>query len=250
MRIGRFLQKIYRFLESLPAVPSRACVCCGKTASGHTESGALCETCSSQIPWIRAVSCPVCGRAEECPDCVRREQSHLVLHRSAVRYNAAMKGWLARYKYRGDERLAPLFAEMAAHAFRMLLQEAGEHELRSACFTFIPLSRERFEERGFNQSEQLARRLGGIFGLPVVPMLERGRHTQKQSFKTRRERLLDLKGAFNFNLPESFERKHFPNGPIILVDDVYTTGSTLNECAAVIRSQLDVEVYGLTWARA
>lgn len=250
MRIGQLLKEVFRIAESLLAVHSRACVCCGKKTSAHSESGALCTECSSQIPWIRTVSCPICGRAGECPDCIRREQTHFVLHRSAVRYDATMKRWLARYKYRGDERLGPLFAEMAAYAFRMLLQESGEHALKSACLTYIPLSRERLEERGFNQSEQLARGLGGEFGLPVVPLLERRRHTQKQSFKTRRERLEDLKDAFHFSLHESFEMKRFPYRSIILVDDVYTTGSTLNECAGVIRSRLDAEVYGLTWARA
>lgn len=250
MRIGQLFQNVYRIAESLLAVKSRVCICCGKTTSAHTKSGSLCAACSSQIPWIRAVSCPVCGRAGECTDCIRREQTYFAVHRSAVRYDATMKQWLARYKYRGDERLGPLLAEMTAHALRMLLQETGEHMLKSTCLTYIPLSRERLMERGFNQSEQLARGLGGEFGLPVVPMLERRRHTQKQSFKTRRERLEDLKDAFHFSLHEGAEMKRFPYSPIILVDDVYTTGSTLNECAGVIRSRLAAEVYGLTWARA
>ncbi|GAA0137587.1 hypothetical protein YSY43_44280 [Paenibacillus sp. YSY-4.3] len=138
--------------------------------------------------------------------------------------------------------------------------------------TFVPLSEERWVERGFNQAEELARgaalaggRTGS--GLPLLNLLMRTRHTDKQSFKSRYERLKNMQGVFQAlpNAPERLARAISQSrrlcydyaGPIrlLLVDDVYTTGSTVNACAAVLQNICaglgsSGEIYSLTWARS
>lgn len=239
-------------ISRLIAPNDRCCIICSSSLTSASSSlldQMLCKRCCSQIPWIAPsdVKCKTCGRYETCPDCSRRIDPQFVLSRSAVRYDALMKEWLGRLKYRGDERLHRLFAEMMRGAFERLLLELKRKPKQIACLTYVPLSDERLQERGFNQTEQIARALAAPYRLPVLPLLRRIRHTGKQSYKSRVERLYDLKGAFERNqflLPVGVE-----TSPIILLDDVYTTGSTLHECAGALRGSATVHVYGLTWAR-
>jgi ComF family protein len=213
----------------------------------------LCKTCFDCIPWIREIHCMSCGRYEACYDCRRRENAALLRNRSAVQYNAMMKEWLSLFKYRGDEGLLQLFAAMLMHAYHKLMESDGLVNTRFDVITFVPLSDERLMERGFNQADLLARELGRSVGIPVVVLLKRLRHTHKQSFKGRSERLADLSGAFGVSV-EALQgvNSQIQINPlrILLIDDVYTTGSTLNQCAVEIRKHLPTaQVYGLTWAR-
>ncbi len=128
---------------------------------------------------------------------------------------------------------------------------AGKEAVR--VLTYVPVSEERYRERGFNQAERLAAGLGQRCRVPVYPLLKRTRHTDKQSFKKRSDRLGDLEGAFTTD-PDGLQElanRFGSTAPkqIYIVDDVYTTGSTLNQCARVIKSSLPAEVYGLCWAR-
>ncbi|WP_438447391.1 ComF family protein [Gorillibacterium sp. sgz5001074] len=208
----------------------------------------LCRECFNTIPWIRSIRCPVCGRYEDCPDCVRRQRPPLLMNRSAVEYDDRMKNLLALYKYRGDERLSRLLGRMLVHAYRAF--PAG---VRFDLLTYVPLSKDRLKERGFNQAEETARVLAGLVRLPVVPLLMRTRITEKMSFQSRQERLASLQGAFAMSAERGAKlRKHFGGRPlsIAIVDDVYTTGSTLNHCASAVHEVMpEAKVYGLCWAR-
>lgn len=260
--IRSFIPLLGRLRDALRA-EGDVCLACGALLSGPAGSGSagldrfLCIRCREDVPWIRPadVRCAVCGRPEECPDCPRRTDADFVLNRSAVRYTAGMKEWLARLKYRGDEKLADLFAFMMAGTLERLMEERGLRRRDFACLTCVPLSEERLKERGFNQTELIARRLAAISRIPFVPLLRRTRHTGKMSQKTRAERLRHLEGAFA--VPEDAGRGRLVPSPrggrpvrILLADDVYTTGSTMQECARTLRRRFpEAEVYGLTWAR-
>jgi len=203
----------------------------------------LCPTCLSDIPWITHPLCRVCGRAESCDDCARRKVRHYEACRCAVRYNDAMREWLARYKYRGNERLAPILAAMLAYVY-----ESRFASLSFAVITSVPLSSERLRERGFNQAECLAVKLAEWYSIPYVPLLRRTRHTEKQSLKSRRSRVIDMRGIFE-SRNEQVHSGPFA-GNLLLLDDVYTTGSTIDECARIIRGAYpDARIYGLAWAR-
>lgn len=274
-RLNQFLSGMLRPIHQLLARTGDSCLACGKRISvevpGYPE---LCLTCYASIPWIIDPRCPVCGRHVGCPDCSRGRdiQRPLVMNRSSVAYNAAMRQWLALYKYRGHEAYSAVLARMMGRALEQMKKELG---LRGAFFdavTFVPLSEERWGERGFNQAEELARGAalaGGNRGrsLPLLHLLARVRHTGKQSFKSRNERLKSMQGVFQA-LPHAAEqlgriilrpgrvRIDQEKGiRLLLVDDVYTTGSTMNACAAVLQhscAELGYcgEIYGLTWARS
>lgn len=270
-------------IHRLLAPSEEACLLCGRDIRRHAapflpvrNAGprralrSLCAVCLARIPWILTIACPVCGRPERCGDCLRRWERHFVCCRGAVRYDSAMKEWLALYKYRGLEKLEPVFAAMLSSAVELLLNplQGGVDVVTS-----VPLAEGRLEDRGFNQAERLAMRVAQWYGLPYRPLLRRTQHTEKQSFKSRRERLDNMKGTFAL-LEDGVERAvsfgpqpdgnprlvpHYRRTPsaaagplrVLLVDDIYTTGSTMNECAAVLRRGYPgCEVYGVLWARS
>ncbi|WP_251036084.1 ComF family protein [Paenibacillus sp. ISL-20] len=231
--------------------------------------------------------CWRCGRGIGCPDCIRlgMNERSFILNRSAVTYDTQMREWLAQYKYRGNERYAPLLIEMMLRVYTLLHREANIHLGNKGsrnsgnipwsihAVTSVPVSEERLQERGFNQAEVLAQGLALRIKVPCVRMLERRRHTDKQSFKSRMDRLKDMEGVFGAlqDAPDvlwSISRQGVEHtrsqvgtsrirGPlrILLVDDIYTTGSTINACAQVLRRyesivEMPIEIYSLTWARS
>jgi competence protein ComFC len=231
------------------------CIICNGIYSDVSGGLPLCRKCCGHIPWIKPsdIVCQVCGRYEECPDCSRRSGTWFESNHSVVRYDHVMKDWLGRFKYRGNERLQLLFAGMFVSLFHRFLADQQWRSRDVTLLTYVPLSRERLEERGFNQAELFTRALSSAFRVPVIPLLDRVRHTGKQSYKTRGERLHDLRGVFVANssgVDQLFNGNRKEHMNIILVDDVYTTGSTVNECARIIREVVPCSrVFSLTWAR-
>ncbi|OUS75155.1 hypothetical protein B1748_18630 [Paenibacillus sp. MY03] len=219
----------------------------------------LCHRCRESIPWINRVECPHCGRDMNCEDCKRQPNRHFRLNRSAVAYDAVMRSWLAMYKYRGLERLGPALAEMLCPVYERLTEAAGG---RWDAMTYVPISDIRAEERGFNQSAAMAEYVSKRYGIPLHSLLKRTRHTEKMSFKTRTQRLRDAQGLFapreagfqelRANHPLHIGEKAMN---ILLVDDIFTTGSTADACSKALQAGarlLDTEacIYVLTWARS
>ncbi|RAI98892.1 putative amidophosphoribosyltransferase [Paenibacillus pabuli] len=179
------------------------------------------------------------------------------------------------------------------HHRRSLLQN-NKPQWRPDAVTYVPVSNERLAERGFNQAERLAAGLAAAVRLPVVDLLQRRINTTKQSFKTRGERMQTMQDAFAlqqggmeimFQLykaaSQSFQKNLYsqaansyaigqevspnirpttqgwqiPPLRLLLIDDIYTTGSTLDACGQVILNagssiNLPIEIYTLTLARS
>jgi competence protein ComFC len=211
----------------------------------------ICIPCSHQIPWITDVVCRACGRAATCADCHHRTTAgdfHLQQNCAAVRYTAAMKRWLAVFKYRGHEQWADVLAEMLQMVFRR------EYATNIDLLTFVPSSEKREQERTFNQAQSLAERLAVRVHLPCRSLLRRIRHTDKQSLKSRADRVADMKRSFQLDSAQTLyldEQLQKREGTlrILIVDDVYTTGSTLHQCAKTLSIIDGLQLYGLTWAR-
>jgi competence protein ComFC len=230
----------------------------------------LCYSCVNAIPWLTRsrIVCLRCGRGISCEDCIRQPHRSFICNRSAVQYDSTMKSWLALYKYRGNEELGLLLGTMLQPAFEELSHQLGAPTKRGkyrACWdavTYVPVSSARAEERGFNQAEQLAAQLAYHYQLPLLPLLNRERHTGKQSFKSRSERINDMKRLFRADtaslskLEQSYNRVSLSHtrshARVILIDDIYTTGSTAEACTEelIANSNFPLEVFVLTWARS
>ncbi len=207
------------------------------------EEVLLCDHCTKQLVPIEGECCVRCSRpfdglAEEfrkgefCYDCVRWEEDKewtvILEHNiSLYVYNDFLKGVISRYKFRGDYVLSKFLC-------KGLKKLVKEYDL----LVPIPLSIERLYERGFNQAEALIVESGYT---PTV-LLKRT-HTEKQSKKSREERIL-LSNIFKIASEEEFVGKK-----VLLVDDIYTTGSTLLHAAKLLKRQGALSVSSFTVAR-
>ncbi|MNI59695.1 DNA utilization protein GntX [compost metagenome] len=201
------------------------------------------------------------------------------MNRSAVAYNAVMKEWLAQYKFRGHEAYEPLMSRMMAEAMKRMLYELtlqrGGRGFRFDAVIPVPISEERMSERCFNQARSLAFGASAANKVPILEILHRN-HTKKQSFKSRRERMESMIGIYApsadalqcLNTIQKQVRREWKHsfcnqqefgqsGPLrlLIVDDVYTTGSTVDACAATLQMLCRSigaasEIYSLTWARS
>ncbi|MFK2826316.1 ComF family protein [Bacillus sp. B190/17] len=201
----------------------------------------ICAACRQPFERITGEGCRICSRTDSefitngvCFDCRRWEEDpvyHGVLaaNRSLYLYNEAMKAFIARFKYRGDYVLARVFAEELKAAAKKI-----DYDVVIA----VPLSEERLYERGFNQAEALAREAG----LHLIDVLQRV-HSEKQAKKSRAERL---------QAPQVFrlkEKSAVSNKKVLVIDDIYTTGSTLRQAAHLLKQMGAAQVQALTLAR-
>ena len=118
------------------------------------------------------------------------------------------------------------------------------YTFKDALITFVPLNSRRKAWRGFNQSEIFAKSIAEVLEFPVVNILSRIRNTKSQAGTSRKDRAENIKGAF-----ELVDNNVDKYNTIILVDDVFTTGATLEECARTIKAKYPhIKVFGLTFA--
>lgn len=199
-----------------------------------------CEDCSSKFSLIEGTVCPICNRSQTeektCYDCERWLADPvfgtvLTDNRSVFHYNEFMKDLIARYKYRGDARLANLFQQPLHTSF--MNNFASDYLLVP-----IPLSKKRLYERGFNQARLLAEQLNA----PIIEPLRRV-HFEKQSKKTRYERLQTENVFFINDSSEILSKK------LLLIDDIYTTGTTLRHAAKLLVENGAESVSSLTLIR-
>lgn len=149
---------------------------------------------------------------------------------------------IKRLKYTFSEEIADMLGKCAVER---LWEHVDWNDVE--CMVAVPLSRERLSWRGFNQAELLAKVVSRALcdrgvEVPVVHLLERTQDTAAQATLSRSERLTNLKGAFRFvgsRVPRS----------VLLIDDVYTTGATLNECASLLHEAGVTHVFGLAIAK-
>jgi len=211
------------------------CVGCG--ALGHW----LCPTCQEQMAPLEPPLCSQCGipltRAGLCSACASHPLPRFHL-RSAVFFEGPARQAVHRLKYRGQTAVAAPLAR--------IMYEMWERERPTAEVVVpVPLHPAREEERGFNQAALLARELSNLVGLPLAESgLQRVRHTPPQVGLSRRERQQNVRGGFRCQDPALRGRQ------ILLVDDVCTTGATLQAAAHALWEGGAGEVWAFTLARS
>lgn len=210
------------------------------------ETPFLCDTCESMLVPIGDAYCRTCGQgfdgasslAFRCGNCGDRELA-IDFAVSAFRGAGPGKALMHRFKYSKQRHLARLFGVMLDSVWR----DPRLNEVPSWWVVPVPLHPARLRERGFNQSEELARELirrapEGL-DLRLHRLLRRQRTTERQARLDRKERLVNLREVFApvRRLPKEPEG----GAAILLVDDVITTGTTVSECAAALREALEID---------
>lgn len=222
-----------RFLDLL--YPPQCAVCCEPLAAGNS----LCGPCKADLPRLTAPFCESCGEMFpgkidgpfECPNC-RDLSFAFEFARPALVRDPRTLDLIHRLKYSREIHLALELGRLAGEAF-------GDPRLKPALeegwpLIPVPLHRRRMQRRHFNQAEEIARVLSRQTGLPLLRGLQRKRPTHTQTLLTRKQRLENLRGAFETSRAARRWIATAPQGAV-LIDDVLTTGSTVHECAKVLR---------------
>lgn len=210
------------------------CVLCNE------EGAWVCRACRLNLEVKNIAACPVCkqkrDKGKTCTNCDSYLDRHLAIFDFK---NQKVKTIIHKFKYEYVTEilnsLLPVilsFLEKHEHAF----PESGK-------IVPVPLHKKRKSERGFDQAYLIAKILKKELDLPVLHSLTRVKNTKQQAELKRNERLSNVKGAFELDAEITCSE-------VVLVDDVFTTGATLEECAGVLKDKSEVtDITGFTLAR-
>lgn len=201
-------------------------------------NGPLCAPCLADLPWLPEACCPVCALpvpgSETCGHCLRDLPAY-TRTLALFSYAFPVDRLIQRLKYREHLALAPLLGELLAGHL---------HEEPPDVWLPMPLHARRLKERGFNQAVEIARELSARTGVSMQPgWAERVRDTPPQAGLKREARKKNLRGAFECS--SKVAGLH-----VGIVDDVMTTGSTLDELAKMLKAAGACEVSCVVVARA
>jgi ComF family protein len=220
----------------------RLCLFCG-TAVGEKAEVAVCPECEAQIEWVESPLCTCCGAVfasrdgadRVCGDCTA-DPPPFSRARAAAIYDGPAAQAVKRFKFTRQMAYLPVMQHWLQRP--LCLELVADADL----LVPVPLHLKRLKQRGFNQALFLAR------GFPQVPLgreaVVRLRHTVPQVELKPKERRDNVKGAFAVPDPALVKDKN-----VLLLDDVYTTGATVRECAKVLRRAGARRVEVLTVAR-
>jgi len=201
----------------------------------------LCSECLGKLPRLLPPFCPKCGKPQAsgivCPDC-RRRQAEIDGIRSPFRFDGLIREAVHQLKYQNLRAIAPFLAELLADYLEL-------SPLPGEVLVCVPLHPRRLRERGYNQSSLLARELGRRIDLLVIEdCLIRVKQAQPQVRAVNvEERRRNVADAF------MCRDERVSGKQIILIDDVCTSGATLESCAVALKSKGATSVWGLTLAR-
>ena len=214
----------------------RRCPVCGEIVK--PAGGLICPPCFQKLSFVIGPVCKKCGKEimdetmEFCEDCMAHRhafESGVAL----VNYDETARKSMVQIKYNNKREYLDFYGAALAVRYEKVIRR-----MHADVIIPVPVHRSRRRKRGFNQAEILAEILGERLEIPVeTDWLRRNRRTMPQKELSPAERLKNLAGAFYAErLPDGVQR-------VLLVDDIYTTGSTLEACAQVLRKAGAESVY-------
>jgi len=220
---------------------------------GQFSAELFCDTCRASVSPIQPPFCRRCGRAFDpksaagslCGEC-RRDAFHFDIARATATHTGALRRAIIAFKFSGRRRLQQPLGQMLTDFINQPTSGEGMDPAGLDVVVPVPLHEARERVRGFNQSLLLAERVADDMGRPLRPdVLVRRRHTQPQIDLTPARRRDNVRGAFAVTLPEAVTGR-----AVLLIDDVFTTGNTLSECARVLKRAGTARVVCLTLSRS
>lgn len=217
------------------------CAGCYKITSHKKTNKLICSDCLVQLKPSLYLHCPGCeARTVNGGPCLRCQgKTNLDQLIAPLAYKEKLVQEIIKaYKYAFIKGLSGPISKILIKYLRNLGEFKDWHLVP------VPLHKRRLNYRGYNQTELLAEQISKEFGLEIIPGLARIRYKKPQAELKKEKRILNPKGIFKCPVPESIKGKN-----IILVDDVYTTGATMNECARILKQAEAQKVIGLAIAR-
>ena len=222
------------------------CPCCERFSEEGKQG--FCSNCLSQIRWIEPPFCSICGipfisrevETHPCSACVTHRK-YFTIARALGAFEGSLQETIHRWKYQGKTYLTPFFASWMAEGLNRYWEPGSLDVLIP-----VPLHTRRLRERGFNQGLLLAKDLSRRTGIPYrKTILQKKKSTVPQVNLSGAKREKGLRGAFHV-----IEKEELSGLSVLLIDDVYTTGATVNECSKVLLKGGAERVDVLTLAHA
>jgi competence protein ComFC len=214
--------------------PSR-CINCSSTISHDDDY--LCKKCYQGIEYLTGV-CSICSGElieDQCGICSGRKL-YIDKNITIAEYSGVVKEILHNYKFNKRQRLHKLI-------FSISEEEINKYRDLFDLVTCVPINRKKKWSRGFNQSELIAKNIAEKLNKRYCSILKERYHFKTQKKLGYRDRFLNILGRYKIK-----NAKKVKGGKFLIVDDVFTTGATLNECARVLKSSGAEKVYSLTIA--
>lgn len=201
----------------------------------------ICPECVKILSFVKGPVCKKCGkevfsdRLEYCFDCTKHTRS-FESGRALINYNDAAKDSMVKIKYKNKREYIDFYTEAICRRYGKQIAR-----MRADVLVPVPVHPSRMKTRGYNQAELLARGIGRSLGIPVrSDLLRRSRKTAPQKELNPAERLKNLEQAFEA------EGNFVGIETVILIDDIYTTGSTIEACTRALKRAGVKTVYFLT----
>lgn len=224
------------FTKIMYALFSRRCDLCGDVVELDVSR---CDECKN-AKRVSGEICKKCGNPKSCCECKNKHKQKKPEYKSVVApylYDGKLISAVHKFKFSGYKELSDgMSAEMAKTV------EVYYSDIDFDFITFVPLSKKSYRKRGYNQAELLAKALSKRLDIPCVPTLKKIFETENQRSQSAKQRRANLRGVFDLIDDTDVDSK-----TILLVDDVKTTGSTLNECSAVLNAYGADKVYACTF---
>ncbi len=210
------------------------CKYCNKVIDIRRE---ICHTCENTLQIIEGDICKLCGKSINDCDCGHKKHFYKYIC-APFYYEGAASRAIWRFKFRNATNLSKVFAEDMVRCF-----DKHYNGYDFDLCTFVPSSNKSLKERGYNQAELLARAFSELTNIECKELLFKIKETKIQHDLLSVERSGNLVGAIEVDYNVDLENKR-----ILLIDDIKTTGSTLNECAKMLLIGGAAEVFCLTVA--
>ena len=232
---------ISEFLKRIFYPDDFGCIICSKRGVHRPlhANAVICDDCVKTMKHTGDIVCEKCGRRvgmenSLCENCAKYE-FEFDLAASAYCYEGAMRELIHKLKYSGEQWIADL---MASTMCEILSQRGWEIDI----ITFVPMYKLKQRARGYNQAELLAKGVAKSCGVECKEILKRSKNITPQSKLDKSERMENIKDAIVINdkLDIDLDGKR-----VLVIDDILTTGSSLNECARVLKKMGATQVYGL-----
>ncbi|WP_312368787.1 ComF family protein [Lachnoclostridium sp.] len=231
--------------EMLDAVYPKRCPICSEILVPKNQK--VCSICSEVLPVLMEPRCKKCSKPvlveeqEYCFDCVKK-QHHYTRGFACFLYNEKLKKSLSDFKYHAKKEYADFYVDY-------MVSNLGDwiYKTKAEVLIPVPLHKNKYKQRGFNQAQLLAEGLSKALSIPVDnKLLVRTMDTKPQKKLDNKERMKNLERAFSISTNSKKSEELFPYKRVILVDDIYTTGSTIEACTNVLQKAGCLEVFFVT----
>ena len=228
MNFRRIFKKCFCGLEDL-FLSNHACLCCRREIPDGTEFS-LCENCYKDLDKIEGNVCKFCGEKLDgivvvCDRC-KFAKYNFEKNVSFAYYDGVAGRIVKRFKYSSRKYYAEFIAELMVQ--NKAVFEGVDY------ITFVPIGNKRKRERGFNQAEEIAKEISKFMKIETVELLEKVGSEKHQAGLSQKERMKNLSGTI---VLKEGKDEFLKGKKILVIDDVFTTGSTLSECAKVLLSK-------------